>query len=139
VFASREPAEATTILGSCVAVCLWDRPQRLGGANHFLLPHGTDCGNNAARFGNVAVDRLIAELVGLGSRKAHLQAKIFGGAAVIEAFRGGEEHLGAKNVSVARDLLRRQGIPIVAEDVGGHRGRKVIFHTDSGIALVRLI
>ena len=139
MFASREAAEATTILGSCVAVCLWDRRLRLGGANHFLLPHGAGRGNDAARFGNVAVDRLITELVGLGSQRADLQAKVFGGAAVIEAFRGREGHLGSSNVELARARLNEHGIPIVAEDVGGHRGRKVIFQTDSGIALVRLI
>jgi chemotaxis protein CheD len=139
VFASGEPAEVTTILGSCVAVCLWDRRLRVGGANHFLLPHGAGGGNDSARFGNVAVERLIMELVALGSQKVDLQAKVFGGAAVIEAFRGREGHLGSNNVELARALLMEHGIPIVAEDVGGHRGRKVIFQTDSGIALVRLI
>jgi chemotaxis protein CheD len=107
--------------------------------NHFLLPRGAGSGSAAARFADVAVPRLIAALLELGSRKDDLQAKLFGGAAVIEAFRDQESHLGTSNVEVARALLKDQGIPVVAEDVGGHRGRKVIFLTDSGIALVRLI
>jgi chemotaxis protein CheD len=139
VFASGEPAEATTILGSCVAVCLWDRRLRIGGANHFLLPRGAGHGHDSARFGNVAVDRLLAELAALGSQAVDLQAKVFGGAAVIDVFRGREGHLGSDNVDLARARLKEEGIPIVAEDVGGHRGRKVIFQTDSGIALVRLV
>jgi chemotaxis protein CheD len=87
----------------------------------------------------VAVDRLVAELAALGSRKVDLQAKVFGGAAVVEAFRDRERHLGSANVELARALLREHGIAVVAEDVGGRRGRKVIFQTDTGIVLVRLI
>jgi chemotaxis protein CheD len=139
VFASREPAEATTILGSCVAICLWDSRQRLGGANHFLLPRGGASRGNSTRFGDVAIPSLVSELVRLGSRSCDLQAKVFGGAAVIEAFRDRDRHLGAQNVELSRALLDQLGIPIVAQDVEGHRGRKLIFHTDCGIALVKLV
>jgi chemotaxis protein CheD len=139
--ASRATA-VTTILGSCVAVCLWDPAARLGGINHFLLPSVTE-GSHASspRFGNVAVGQLVERVLALGARREGLQAKIFGGACVIEAFqnRQVDDHLGHKNVEVAQTLLREARIPVVAEDVGGRRGRKVIFHTDSGVALVRLI
>jgi chemotaxis protein CheD len=139
VHASPEPTEATTIVGSCVAVCLWDARLRMGGANHFLLPRGGRGALASARFGDVAIHGLVDELVRLGSLKSDLQAKVFGGAAVIEAFRGRDNHLGAQNVELARSVLGELGIPIVALDVEGHRGRKVIFHTDSGIALVKLV
>lgn len=139
--ASRATA-VTTILGSCVAVCLWDPAGRLGGINHFLLPsvaEGSDV--SSPRFGNVAVGQLVERVLALGARRRELQAKVFGGACVIDAFRArpADDHLGLKNVEVAQTLLRHEGIPVVAEDVGGRRGRKVIFHTDSGVALVRLI
>lgn len=137
VFVSPEPVEAMTVLGSCVAVCLWDARLRLGGINHFLLPESGSA-DSSARFGRGAIVRLIDELGYLGSRKTDLSAKLFGGAAVIEAFRSGV-HLGTRNVEVARQVLEEYGIPIVAEDVLGSRGRKLIFHTGSGVALIRLI
>jgi len=136
VYASREPAEATTILGSCVAVCLWDARLGIGGANHFLLPYG---GGGSARFGDVAIPDLIEQMARLGCQTRDLRAKVFGGAAVVEAFRDREKHLGATNVERARAVLAEQGIPIVAEDVEGRRGRKVIYQTDTGIALVKLV
>lgn len=139
LFASAEPAEASTILGSCVAVCLWDARSRAGGANHFLLPNWAGNGAASTRYGNVAIERLHQKMKALGCLKRDLQAKLFGGAAVIEAFRNRPDHLGAKNVELARRLLQELGIPVVAEDVGGQRGRKVIFRLDSGLASVRLI
>jgi chemotaxis protein CheD len=139
VFVSPDPAEVTTILGSCVAVCVFDPVLRLGGTNHYLLPHWVGNGSSSARFGNVAVRSLIEKMLAMGGQKQNLQAKVFGGACVIGAFEGREEHLGTKNSAVALRTLRQEGIPVVADDVGGRRGRKVIFHTDTGVALVRLI
>jgi chemotaxis protein CheD len=129
----------TTILGSCVAVCVFDPVLHLGGTNHYVLPHWAGNGLSSARFGNVAVRSLIDKMLALGGRKADLQAKVFGGACVVAAFRGREEHLGTKNADLALRTLRQEGIPVVADDVGGRRGRKVIFQTDTGVALVRLI
>lgn len=138
LIAAPEPLEISTVLGSCVAVCLWDRRRGQGGANHFLLPsHG---GAQASpRYGDVAVGQLVAALLALGSRRDDLVAKLFGGASVISAFRGVREQLGVRNVAVARHLLAQERVPVVAEDVGGQRGRKLIFHTDDGLARVRLI
>jgi chemotaxis protein CheD len=85
----------------------------------------------------VAIGRLVDGLAELGSQRRNLEAKIFGGGCVIGALRGRENHLGGKNVDLARSLLREHGIQVVAEDVGGQRGRKLIFHTDSGDAWVR--
>jgi chemotaxis protein CheD len=109
----------------------------MGGANHYLLPYWAGNGHSSPRFGNVAVQRLIEKLLALGSRKQNLQAKLFGGACVIEAFRDRETHLGMKNVQMARKLLENGGIPVTAEDVGGRRGRKLIFHVHDGTAWVR--
>jgi len=138
LFVSPEPHTMTTILGSCVAVCLWDPVLRAGGANHYLLPQDVGDGLASARFGSVAIHRLIEGLQALGSQKQDLRAKVFGGACVIDAFAQGT-HLGTENADLGLRILRQEGIPVVAEDVGGRRGRKVIFHTDSGLVLVRLI
>lgn len=137
IFASSEPCTVTTILGSCVAVCVWDPVLRMGGVNHYLLPYWVGNGVSSGRFGNVAIKQLINKLVTLGSKKRNLQAKLFGGACVLEAMRDKEEHLGVKNIQVARKLLGEEGIPVVSDDVGGSSGRKLIFHTDKGTALVR--
>jgi len=139
VFVSPDPTEVTTILGSCVAVCVFDPVLRVGGANHYLLPHRVGNGLSSARFGNVAVRKLIDGVLALGGRKENLQAKVFGGACMVDAFHGRQERLGTKNADLALRILREEGIRVVADDVGGRRGRKVIFHTDTGVVLVRLI
>jgi chemotaxis protein CheD len=137
LFVSPEPCTVRMVLGSCVAVCLWDPLRAVGGANHFLLPYPGGNGQDSPRFGNVATQRLIEKLLAFGSTKPSLMAKLFGGSCVLEAFQNKETHLGTKNVSVARKLLQDVGIPVIAEDVGGQRGRKVIFQTDDGSAWVR--
>lgn len=137
IYVSRLPCRVTTILGSCVAVGLWDPVSKVGGLNHFLLPHYTEDGMSSPRFGNVAVKKLIDALVDAGARKKHLKAKLFGGACVLQAFRKGGVHLGTRNVQVARELLAEEGIPVCAEDVEGERGRKLIFQTHDGTAWVR--
>ncbi len=140
---ARMPTAISTILGSCVSVCLWDPEAQVGGLNHFLLPHWADGGGASWRYGNAAIDGLIEALVASGGRVANLQAKVFGGARVLAAFAGGAGgragHLGGRNVEVAQQTLRRRAIPIVAEATGGERGRKLIFHTDDGSAWVKLL
>lgn len=137
LFVSHESYAVTTILGSCVSVCLWDPLTQIGGINHFLLPMDVGEDQVSLRFGNLAVRELIEEVVGVGAEQTRLRAKLFGGACVLEAFRGRENHLGAKNVTIAREVLAAADIPIIGEDVGGNRGRKLIFHTDNGSAWVK--
>ena len=136
LFVSDSPAQVTTILGSCVAVCLWDPEARLGGMNHFLLPEGVPA---SPRFGQSAVPLLIQAALDLGARRTRLRAKLFGGACVLEAFRAGSHHLGSRNVEVAREALRAAEIPVFVEDVGGDQGRKVVFDVQTGSAWVRAI
>ncbi len=137
LFVTAEPYVMTTILGSCVAVCLWDPTLPAGGINHFLLPHWAGPRQSSGRFGNLAMKRLIEKTLALGSRRRDLRAKIFGGAHVLDQPQDDGRHLGSRNVEVARRVLAREGIPIVAEDVGGTGGRKVIFHTVDGSVLLR--
>ena len=135
---SAKPCRVSTILGSCVAVALFDPSTGVGGLNHFLLPHGAPAAPaQAARFGNLAVSQLVEAVVAAGARRASLQAKLFGGACVLAAFKKPGGHLGTRNVEVARDMLKAEGIPVVAEDVEGNSGRKLIFQTHDGTAWVR--
>lgn len=137
IFVSKAPCRVTTILGSCVSVGMWDPVSRIGGLNHFLLPHWAENGLSGPRYGNVAVRKLIESLVDAGGRRKHFMAKLFGGACVLQAFQKGGGHLGKRNVQVAREVLMEEGIPVCAEDVEGERGRKLIFQTHDGTAWVR--
>ena len=137
LYATGESAVVTTILGSCVAVCLYDPVTQIGGVNHFLLPVGGADGQKSPRFGNVAVPDLVGKVVKLGAERKRLQAKLFGGANVIEAFRDRENHLGTQNVRIARELLAAEEIPVIGEDVGGQKGRKLVFITDDGSAWIK--
>lgn len=134
---SGEPCRVTTILGSCVAVGVWDPVARVGGLNHFLLPHGADNLSPSPRYGRVAIDQLLEAVVNAGASRTRLQAKLFGGACVLQAFQHMAGHLGQRNVEVAREVLRDHAIPVCAEDVEGERGRKLIFETHDGTAWVR--
>lgn len=134
---SADSYAVTTILGSCVAVCLWDPVTEIGGINHFLLPSFGGEGIASPRFGNIAIKELLDQLAQLGSQKQNLLAKMFGGACVLEAFRQRQHHLGTKNIEIAQELLKSESIPLVGHDVGGQRGRKLIFHTDDGTAWVK--
>ncbi len=138
IHASREATAVTTILGSCVSVCLWDAATSAGGINHFLLPERVNDGS-ATRFASAACEQLIARMARLGSEPRSLQAKVFGGASVIAALRSGVQRLGERNVEVAMSILEREHIPVVASDVLGKLGRKLVFHTDTGVAWVKAI
>ncbi len=124
----------TTVLGSCVSVCIYDTHNKTGGMNHFMLPFWNGEGLESPRYGNVAISRLIEEMLIAGSRKSNLIAKVFGGGKVlgktISMF-----HVGERNISVAHRLLEEYKIPIVASSTGGDKGRKIFFNTKTGEVL----
>jgi len=136
MIAAREPTEVTTILGSCVSVCLWDPRLKIGGINHFLLPLPTS-GAASPRFGEAAIRLLVEQMRALGCRPALLLAKMFGGADRLEMRSAGLRGLGLQNVEVARAVLAGLRIPIVAEDVGGKAASKLVFRTDDGVCLLK--
>ena len=121
LFASRQSHAVTTILGSCVAVCLWDPLAKIAGVNHFLLPSIPASSTKDARYGNTAMQRLVDDIVSRGASKNRLMAKIFGGANVILAFAP-KKPIGTQNVGIAREVLGKNGIEIVAEETDGRRG-----------------
>jgi chemotaxis protein CheD len=138
IFTSATPTEVTTILGSCVAVCVWDAQLRVGGMNHFLLPSPPGAEQPSARYGDTAIPMLLREVEQLGGVRRNLRAKLFGGAAVGVEFRlSGRVQLGERNAELARRLLAESGISVVSEDLGGTSGRKLRFRTDDGTALIK--
>jgi len=134
---AQTPTVITTILGSCVSVCLWDMRARFGGMNHFMLPQLAG-GAQSPRFGNVAMKELVDRMVACGARLPYLRARVFGGACMFEQMKS-SQHLGQKNINLALDFLSLRGIEIVQTDVGGDRGRKLRFHTDEGEAWLNSI
>src|SRR5947209_14352815 len=137
--ASAEQCQVTTILGSCISVCLWDQTLHIGGMNHFLLPMWREGGGRSTRFGDLAVRELLGKILRLGSQRKNLQAKVFGGAALFQSAKHYETSLGAKNVEAAQMLMKQEGIAIMAQDTGGDHGRKLIFNTDDGSAWSRQV
>jgi len=137
IYCEAQPALVSTILGSCVSVCLWDSHLHVGGINHYVLPEAaaeTETGN--ARYGSVAISRLLQRMLELGSRNHHLQAKIFGGASVFP-LGAAQVTVGERNVDLAVARLQAFRIPVTAQRTGGHLGRQISFHTATGEASVR--
>lgn len=141
VVASAAPATISTLLGSCVAVCLWDPGLPAGGMNHFLLPAG-DGGptpaDQATRFGVHAMDRLIGEMLKLGADPGRCIAKVFGGASVL-ALSGSAAGIPQANVDFVMAYLAREHLPVAASSVGGTVPRHIRFRTDTGTVTVRRV
>jgi len=138
LFASARPHKVVTVLGSCVAVCLWDPVLCVGGINHYMLPLWNGDGLASPKYGNIAIEKLIERMLHLGCRKDNLKAKVFGGGEVIEtnisSFRIGE-----RNIAIAKELLAEHRIPIVAQSLGGKNGRKLVFLTATGEVFQKII
>ena len=126
-----------TTLGSCIAACLWDRERRVGGINHFLLPEAGGQGDigDSGRYGAFAMDLLIGELVKRGATRSTLEAKVFGGGAVISGMN--TINVGERNTAFVLDYLRTERITVVSKDVVGIHPRKVCFLPASGKAMVK--
>ena len=131
---SGEPCQIRTILGSCVSICLWDKRQRAGGMNHFLLPASREGEPLSLRFADAATTTLLEKLRDLGCRTPNLRAKIFGGSSMFQTQTRYAISLGAQNVAAALDLVRNAGIPVSIQETGGSQGRKIVFNTDDGMA-----
>jgi chemotaxis protein CheD len=138
LFASAEPSVVRTILGSCVSVCLFDPRLAVGGLNHFLLARGpVTRKGDLLRYGSSAVAELVKVMKAHGCAEERLEAKLFGGGAIVPSLHGPRFSLAAENVAIAKTELARLGIPIVAEDTLGRTGRKLIFETHTGNAWVK--
>lgn len=131
LFVSKTPYQVNTILGSCVAVCLFDPVTQMGGINHYMLPYWNGQGLASPKYGNIAIDRLVDKMISYGCNKNSLKAKIFGGGEVIET-NIVQFHIGLRNIEVAKTMLEEMKIPIVSSSVGGKLGRKIEFFTGTG-------
>ena len=130
-----------TVLGSCVAVCLRDKVNGVGGMNHFLLPNDgtneTGLLTESARYGVYAMELLVNHLLKMGATRARMEAKVFGGGNVLRGLK--VNNVGQRNVEFVLDYLQTERIPIVAKDLLDDYPRKVYFFPDTGKVLVKKI
>ncbi|MCV2359057.1 chemoreceptor glutamine deamidase CheD [Paucibacter sp. TC2R-5] len=131
-FVDNEDILVMTTLGSCIAACLWDRHAQIGGMNHFMLPEGS---GDSGRYGSFAMELLINEMMKRGAAKSRMEAKIFGGGAVIAGMN--TINVGERNTNFVIDYLKTERIPIVSKDVMDIYPRKVCFLPHSGKAMVK--
>lgn len=136
IFVTSEPTMVSTVLGSCVAVCLWDSRSVIGGMNHYLLPLWNGDGLATPKYGNIAIRQLVEKVIAKGGERKNMQAKIFGGAAMWSNTEG-LYAIGLRNIELAQQQLKELQIPVVASDVGGMLTRKIFFNTGDGSVLLR--
>lgn len=138
VMASGKPTIVQTLLGSCVAACLFDRAAAVGGMNHFLLPDGSEDLGLPTRYGVAAMEVLINEIVKHGGQRGRLQAKIFGAAHVLRGDAAGIR-VPEMNARFVREFLATERITVLAEKLGGRLPLQVRFLTHTGQAFVRAV
>ncbi len=138
VFTSVTPCHVTTVLGSCVSICLYDSYRKLGGINHYMLPLWNGSGLASPKYGNIAIEKLIEKMLQLGCDKDNLIAKIFGGANVLETTTS-IFNVGERNYLLALELVEKENIRIAAKSIGGDKGRKLIFNTYTGEVMLKFL
>jgi chemotaxis protein CheD len=136
LFLATKSTVISTVLGSSVSVCIYDRKRNVGGINHFQFPFIGESNQATAKYGNVATIALIRMMVNNGSKIKHLEAQILGGAYNRKV---SPKNIGLENIMTARKILIREMISIASEDVGGEKGRKIVFNTNtSEIAVIKV-
>ncbi len=130
----------TTVLGSCVSACIWDRVFGIGGMNHFMLPishngewGGSELISTATRYGNYAMEHMINDILTHGGHRQNLAIKVFGGGQIISEL----SNIGFKNIEFVQCYIKQEGLALVGEDVGDCFPRKVVFFPKSGRVRVK--
>lgn len=137
-YVSKSDELISTVLGSCIAACIYDERQGVGGMNHFMLPgvkgsssiHADDLN---CRYGNWAMEYLINEVIKNGARRENLKIKLFGGGKIISSMTD----IGNGNIRFAQAYVEEEQLALVSHDVGGPWPRKVVFHPQTGKAQVK--
>ncbi len=131
-YAGRESVIAETLVGSCVAVCLYNYKEHFGAMNHFLRARPQDMADaDIGQYGVLSTRHLIEAVMRLDPELTHYRASIFGGAAVLRT-PNADNRIGVANVEAALEILGSARIRVVHQEVGGTRGRRIRFNTESG-------
>jgi chemotaxis protein CheD len=130
-----------TLLGSCIAVCLFDSENNIGGMNHFVLPQQNQAKNRSKSdpgwFGLDSMEAMINRILVLGGTFSRLKAKVFGGGQVVENLTPFNINVAEANINFILSYLRENNIPVLAKDVGGCYGRKVLYYLEDHSVLVQ--
>lgn len=125
----------TTILGSCISICLWDGESGVGGMNHLLLPGMKVESDPLNTSGSIAMERLINQMVRLGAQRTRLRAKMFGGSSMLQ----GRTDIGVRNAEFGESYLKAESIPCDVTNVGGTKARKLRYYPATGVAQMKLV
>lgn len=140
---TNSPNKLITVgLGSCIGITLYDKIKKNGGLLHIMLPDSTQFNNitNPYKFADLGVPILLKQVQNMGSQKKDIVAKIAGGASMFNfSDKTMIMDIGNRNAIAVKQTLKELGIPLIAEDTGGNKGRTVIFDTDNGVVQIRTV
>ena len=140
IYVTKSPYLIKTVVGSCIALCIWDHWHRIGGMGHIMLPESNgDMNAPAGKYADTAVKSLISTMVNEGSSIKSMQATCVGGATMFQNHSHQFEPVGKKNYRIVKKELTNFGIPIVTEAIGGTVGRKVAMNCTSGAITISML
>lgn len=128
----------TTILGSCVTVCLIDTRKCIGGINHYMLPWWNGEGLESPKYGNIAIEQLFWKMLDFGAKKEDIVSKIFGGGEVLSEVNS-VYNIGQRNLELAFKMMTEKNIPVVGSSTGGTLGRRIHFNPKTGEVLLKYL
>jgi chemotaxis protein CheD len=137
IYVSKSPYLIKTVVGSCIALCIWDSHSTIGGMGHIMLPKSNgDPKAPPGKYADIAVKSLISTMVNEGSSIVNMQASCVGGASMFQNHQHKFESVGIKNYRMVKKELADLGIPIVTKAVGGISGRRVVMNCTSGVITI---
>lgn len=130
VYLADKPSVVTTVLGSCISVTMFSNRLKTGAICHALLPEGSP--DEAFRYVDGSIYYMLARLTSLGVTRREIEVKMFGGSDLLTSSENMAVKVGGRNIQVAKEVLKAEGLSLAKEDVGGLAGRKILFHTHTG-------
>jgi len=131
----------TTVVGSCVSACIRDSVRRIGGMNHFMLPTHVSSSekwentqvSTASRYGSVAMEQMINEILKYGGKRQNLEVKLFGGGRIV----GNMINIGQRNIEFVKEYVKLENLVLLAEDLGSVYPRKILYYPNNGRVRVK--
>lgn len=139
VIVSRNQVNLYTVVGSCIAVCIYDPVKHIGGMVHVMLPEMSlfKSKEPPTKFADVAVPQLIAKMESEGGKRSWMTAKLAGGANVLKTLTNGGESIGQKNFDATVKALVKERVRIADQDVLGNKARTVLFNIENGVVDIK--
>ncbi|KGK86041.1 chemotaxis protein CheD [Clostridium sp. HMP27] len=141
--AALSPHKIITVgLGSCIGIAMYDKVNNVGGLLHIMLPDSTQFNNvsNPLKFADLGIPLLIEKMQKMGAVKRNLKAKIAGGASMFSfSDKSMNMDIGSRNGTAVKNILKELSIPVMAEDIGGNKGRTMILDLKNGIVQIKTV